>query len=71
MCLVQQVGELAGQLRDSGARMLVTVAPLLARAGEAAQTAGVDAALRAAGCAEGDTLRIGKAEFTYAEDAPE
>jgi GTPase len=35
------------------------------------RTAGVDAALRAAGCAEGDTVRIGKAEFTYAEDAPE
>ncbi|HVS44975.1 MAG TPA: GTPase ObgE [Candidatus Dormibacteraeota bacterium] len=35
------------------------------------RTAGVDAALRAAGCAEGDTVRIGKAEFTYAEDASE
>jgi GTP-binding protein len=33
------------------------------------RTAGVDAALRAAGCAEGDTVRIGRAEFTYAEDA--
>jgi len=35
------------------------------------RTAGVDAALRAAGCAEGDAVRIGKAEFTYAEDASE
>jgi GTP-binding protein len=30
--------------------------------------AGVDRALAAAGCAEGDTVRIGAAEFTYAED---
>ena len=34
------------------------------------RTAGVDAALRAAGCVEGDTVRIARAEFTYAEDAP-
>jgi GTP-binding protein len=33
------------------------------------KTAGVDAALAAAGCTEGDTVRIGRAEFTYAEDA--
>ena len=34
------------------------------------RTAGVDAALRAAGCVEGDTVRIARAEFTYTEDAP-
>jgi len=34
------------------------------------RVAGVDAALAAAGCAEGDTVRIGRAEFSYAEDAP-
>ena len=32
------------------------------------KVAGVDAALAAAGCVEGDTVRIGRAEFTYAED---
>jgi len=31
--------------------------------------AGVDAALAAAGCQDGDTVRIGSAEFTYAADA--
>ena len=30
--------------------------------------AGVDAALAAAGCREGDTVRIGEAEFTYRDD---
>lgn len=30
--------------------------------------AGVDAALAAAGCHEGDTVRIGDAEFTYSDD---
>jgi GTP-binding protein len=30
--------------------------------------AGVDAALAAAGCREGDTVRIGDAEFTYSDD---
>jgi GTP-binding protein len=30
--------------------------------------AGVDAALAAAGCREGDTVRIGEAEFTYTDD---
>lgn len=30
--------------------------------------AGVDAALTAAGCSEGDTVRIGDAEFTYSDD---
>jgi GTP-binding protein len=33
------------------------------------KVAGVDAALAAAGCVEGDTVRVGRAEFTYAEDA--
>ncbi|MGH7749356.1 MAG: Obg family GTPase CgtA, partial [Candidatus Dormibacteria bacterium] len=33
------------------------------------RVAGVDAALAAAGCVEGDTVRIARAEFTYAEDA--
>lgn len=32
------------------------------------KVSGVDAALAAAGCVEGDTVRIGRAEFTYAED---
>ncbi len=32
------------------------------------RTAGVDAALAAAGCAEGDTVRIGELEFVYADD---
>jgi GTP-binding protein len=31
--------------------------------------AGVDAALVAAGCQDGDTVRIGSAEFTFAADA--
>jgi GTP-binding protein len=31
--------------------------------------AGVDSALAAAGCKDGDTVRIGSAEFTYAADA--
>jgi GTP-binding protein len=30
--------------------------------------AGIDAALRAAGCREGDTVRIGDAEFTFTDD---
>jgi GTP-binding protein len=30
--------------------------------------AGIDAALAAAGCREGDTVRIGDAEFTYSDD---
>jgi GTP-binding protein len=30
--------------------------------------AGIDAALRAAGCTEGDTVRIGDAEFTFTDD---
>jgi acyl-CoA synthetase (AMP-forming)/AMP-acid ligase II len=38
-------GELADQLRDSGARTMVTVAPLMDRAKEAARAAGVDAVL--------------------------
>jgi GTP-binding protein len=33
------------------------------------KTAGVDAALATAGVVEGDTVRIGRAEFTYAEEA--
>jgi GTP-binding protein len=32
------------------------------------KVAGVDGALATAGCVEGDTVRIGRAEFTYAED---
>ena len=32
------------------------------------RAAGVDAALAAAGCREGDTVRIGDAEFTYSDD---
>jgi GTP-binding protein len=32
------------------------------------KVAGVDGALATAGCVEGDTVRIGGAEFTYAED---
>jgi GTP-binding protein len=31
--------------------------------------AGVDAALAAAGCQDGDSVRIGSAEFTFAADA--
>jgi GTP-binding protein len=31
--------------------------------------AGVDAALAAAGCKDGDTVRIGSAEFTFKADA--
>jgi len=30
---------------------------------------GVDAALAAAGCGDGDTVRIGELEFIYADDA--
>ena len=33
------------------------------------RTAGVDAALAAAGCVDGDTVRIGDLEFTYADDS--
>jgi GTP-binding protein len=32
--------------------------------------AGVDAALAAAGCADGDTVRVGEAEFDYVGEAP-
>jgi GTP-binding protein len=32
------------------------------------RAAGVDAALAAAGCSEGDTVRIGEAEFSYTDD---
>jgi GTP-binding protein len=32
------------------------------------RAAGIDAALAAAGCREGDTVRIGDAEFTYTDD---
>jgi GTP-binding protein len=32
------------------------------------RSAGVDAALAAAGCQDGDTVRIGELEFTYADD---
>jgi acyl-CoA synthetase (AMP-forming)/AMP-acid ligase II len=38
-------GELASQLRDSGARMVVTIPPLAERATEAAREAGVEAVL--------------------------
>ncbi len=39
------VGELAYQLRDSGARIIVTIPPLMGRASEAARQAGIDAVL--------------------------
>lgn len=35
------------------------------------RVAGVDAALAAAGCVEGDTVRMGRAEFTYVEEPTE
>jgi GTP-binding protein len=35
------------------------------------RVAGVDAALAAAGCVEGDTVRMGHAEFTYLEEPTE
>jgi GTP-binding protein len=41
----------------------------VARLQKKMRSAGVDAALAAAGCAEGDTVRIGEAEFIYADDA--
>ena len=40
----------------------------VARLQQKLRTSGVDAALATAGCAEGDTVRIGNIEFTYADD---
>jgi GTP-binding protein len=40
----------------------------VARLQQKLRGAGVDAALAAAGCKEGDTVRIGELEFTYADD---
>jgi Obg family GTPase CgtA-like protein len=40
----------------------------VARLQQKLRAAGVDAALAAAGCQEGDTVRIGDLEFTYADD---
>jgi GTP-binding protein len=40
----------------------------VARLQQKLRTAGVDDALAAAGCADGDTVRIGELEFTYADD---
>jgi Obg family GTPase CgtA-like protein len=40
----------------------------VARLQQRLRGAGVDAALAAAGCREGDTVRIGDLEFTYADD---
>jgi GTP-binding protein len=42
----------------------------LARLMRLFRKSGVDAALRAAGCADGDTVFIGPVEFTYFNDAP-
>jgi GTP-binding protein len=41
----------------------------VARLQQKLRSAGVDAALAAAGCADGDTVRIGELEFTYADDS--
>jgi GTP-binding protein len=41
----------------------------VARLQQKLRSAGVDAALAAAGCADGDTVRIGELEFIYADDA--
>jgi GTPase len=41
----------------------------IARLQQKLRSAGVDAALAAAGCADGDTVRIGELEFIYADDA--
>lgn len=40
----------------------------VARLQQKLRVAGVDAALAAAGCVEGDTVRIGELEFVYADD---
>jgi GTP-binding protein len=40
----------------------------VARLQQKLRSAGVDAALAAAGCRDGDTVRIGELEFTYADD---
>ncbi|MDQ2961304.1 MAG: Obg family GTPase CgtA, partial [Candidatus Dormibacteraeota bacterium] len=40
----------------------------VARLQQKLRIAGVDDALAAAGCADGDTVRIGELEFTYADD---
>jgi GTP-binding protein len=40
----------------------------VARLQQKLRVAGVDAALAAAGCADGDTVRIGELEFVYADD---
>jgi GTP-binding protein len=40
----------------------------VARLQQKLRAAGVDSALAAAGCKEGDTVRIGELEFTYADD---
>ncbi|HSP65300.1 MAG TPA: Obg family GTPase CgtA, partial [Candidatus Deferrimicrobium sp.] len=41
----------------------------VARLQQKLRSAGVDAALAAAGCVDGDTVRIGELEFIYADDA--
>ena len=41
----------------------------VARLQQKLRSAGVDAALAAAGCVDGDTVRIGELEFTYADDS--
>ncbi|MDQ6857116.1 MAG: GTPase ObgE [Candidatus Dormibacteraeota bacterium] len=41
----------------------------VARLQQKLRSAGVDAALAAAGCGDGDTVRIGELEFIYADDA--
>ncbi len=41
----------------------------VARLQQKLRSAGVDAALVAAGCVDGDTVRIGELEFTFADDA--
>ncbi len=41
----------------------------VARLQQKLRSAGVDAALAAAGCVDGDTVRIGELEFVYADDS--
>jgi acyl-CoA synthetase (AMP-forming)/AMP-acid ligase II len=55
-------GELAHQLRDSGARLVVTMPPLVDRAKEAAREAGVDAVLAYGDLAGGDLAGGGACE---------
>jgi GTPase len=70
---VSREGE-AYRVTAAGIERLVSMTDMesdeaVARLQQKLRTAGVDAALAAAGCVDGDTVRIGELEFIYADDA--